>query len=422
MTFRPSGRLRCRMGRSAPEGRATIHISQPLRLALAGRYSEKAHREWQQFTAAASPDWPALAREAAGLGLAPLLYDACRRTAAPPTDVLADLHTHYLQTGLHNTLALRELARVLTLLNEAGIPVIVLKGAALAQMVYGNVALRPMVDLDLWLPFERLEEAQGLLASAGYVAPVPFPFTDESGLCWNELLLRSSQGPRPVVLELHWRLLDNPYYHRRLPMAPIWERSLPVMVEGVSSRVLAPDDLLLHLCSHNLYHHQGTVAQVGPDIGELLRQWGSAIPWPRFLESAQTSELSLAVQTTLLAAVADWYLPVPPEVVRAVAALKPRRRERFFVASQSSGYLKVLRTLLTLPGWRLKGRYLLRQLFPERSYLAWRYGAGPAAGLGRIYLDRFAAGLQRLHTEAGRLWRRPPVPPAAKENQPPPGE
>jgi hypothetical protein len=205
-----------------------------------------------------------------------------------------------------------------------------------------------------------------------------------------------------VALELHWRLLDNPYYHRRLPMAPIWERSLPALVEGVHSRVLAPDDLLLHLCSHNLYHHRGTVAQVGPDIGELLRHWDGAIPWTRFLDSTQRYELSLAVQTTLLPALSDWCLPLPPQVVSAVAALKPRRRERFFAASQGSGYLKVVRTLLTVPTWRVKGRYLLRQFFPERAYMTWRYGARSAGS----YLGRFAAGWRRLCQEIGRLRRR----------------
>jgi hypothetical protein len=92
-----------------------MQISAELRLALAGRYSEAACHAWQQRAAAAGLDWPALADEATGLGLAPLLYDACKRTAvAGMPDAVADsLHDHYLQTGLRNTLALTVFHRIL---------------------------------------------------------------------------------------------------------------------------------------------------------------------------------------------------------------------------------------------------------------------------------------------------------------------
>ena len=48
-----------------------------------------------------------------------------------------------------------------------------LKGAALAITVYDSIGLRPMGDLDLLVPEERLAEAVARLKALGYVQPHP---------------------------------------------------------------------------------------------------------------------------------------------------------------------------------------------------------------------------------------------------------
>jgi hypothetical protein len=54
-----------------------------------------------------------------------------------------------LYSALRNMRRCHELSKVLRILQNDGIPVIVLKGAALAEVVYGNIALRSMSDVDL---------------------------------------------------------------------------------------------------------------------------------------------------------------------------------------------------------------------------------------------------------------------------------
>jgi len=83
-------------------------------------------------------------------------------------------------------------------------PVIVLKGAYLAEAVYGDVALRPMCDTDLMVPRAELPRAQAVLLDMGGVQQQP---------AGNELLWREHHHPRPVVLrdlsiELHWTITD----------------------------------------------------------------------------------------------------------------------------------------------------------------------------------------------------------------------
>jgi hypothetical protein len=61
-----------------------------------------------------------------------------------PNDIMTQLRSHYIESLARNMLLFDELGRVLKAFNEAGIEVIVLKGAALAQTIYPDIALRPM--------------------------------------------------------------------------------------------------------------------------------------------------------------------------------------------------------------------------------------------------------------------------------------
>ncbi len=62
----------------------------------------------------------------------------------------------------------RELAQVVRACNDAGVPVILLKGAHLAEAVYGNIALRPMVDVDLLVKQADLMRVHDILIGQGY--------------------------------------------------------------------------------------------------------------------------------------------------------------------------------------------------------------------------------------------------------------
>ena len=78
-----------------------------------------------------------------------LLADRCRKNALRSLDQL------------------QELIRITGDFQEAGIPVVVLKGPQLARMVYGREALKESVDLDLLLVHDTdLEKAHLLLTGA----------------------------------------------------------------------------------------------------------------------------------------------------------------------------------------------------------------------------------------------------------------
>jgi hypothetical protein len=85
-----------------------------------------------------------------------------------PVDVRDHWKTAYTSTAATNLYLRRELDRVAARLERADIPVIVLKGMALLDEVYGELGLRPMVDIDLLVPEPFFADAGALLQELGY--------------------------------------------------------------------------------------------------------------------------------------------------------------------------------------------------------------------------------------------------------------
>ena len=365
-----------------------------LQTAIASCYSHDAAERWQQLLIETPPNWAVLADYASVLGLAQLLYDTIRRSdeSLISVEILSDLRKHYYDTAGHNLLILRELVSILRSFDAAGIAVVVLKGAALIQDVYERLAYRPMVDLDLLIRFDDLTLAMEQLEQHGYRVLHPAPFPDDSGLYWNEVMLVQQNRKGPAI-ELHWHLLDNPYYASRLKTESLIERSRQLCVADVAPRVLNVEDQIIHLCCHNLYHHSGRFTRSLVDIAFVVAKYGDEIVWEDITRRSEESDTTMAVSSAVEQLSDNWYTPIPEFVIDRTSAWKPSTRQRLYARSQENEYLRALRTLTALPGNRNKIRYIMGQLFPERDYIEWRYGLGSDTSLSAGYIKRYLSGL-----------------------------
>ena len=114
------------------------------------------------------------------------------------------MSTDYV-TAAHNILIYDDLVHALRALSNAGVPVIVLKGAALAATIYPSLAHRPMGDADLLVRPGDRDWARAVLEAIGYrflpeprqrFSPFGTEFTGEMSFRRNERTL----------VELHWEL------------------------------------------------------------------------------------------------------------------------------------------------------------------------------------------------------------------------
>lgn len=145
----------------------------------------------------------------------------------------------------------RVLQDALGLLAGAGVPVIVLKGAALAIGTYAEPELRPMNDIDLLVPPDAVDVAAGALRSGGFLVP------DEARTeFWKDayfhLPLRAP-GDGFVLVELHWAIAQ-PDRHRP-DTTELFGAAVPLAESTGAALMLGPEDMLTHLALHHSYHY-----------------------------------------------------------------------------------------------------------------------------------------------------------------------
>jgi hypothetical protein len=222
-------------------------------------------------------EWQALSEEAVRQGVAPLLYQRLSfgsPLAAPLPRVVQELRRIYLHNQLRNRMILDQASAVLSGLRECGVAVVVLKGLYLAGSVYGDWALRPMVDIDLLVRETDLEAVGVSLSELGY-----HPVDDEGYSGHHHLPPWTKQGAVPV--EVHTALIPrgNPFF---MDIEGLWERSCRSLVAGVPTLALSLEDTILHLCVHAVYNHALQISLLRYcDLALLIARHHRAVDWAR---------------------------------------------------------------------------------------------------------------------------------------------
>jgi hypothetical protein len=241
----------------------------------------------------------------------------------------ARLSQAYSGTLYRNIVLSAELGKVLAAFDEAGIPVITLKGTVLAEVLYGNPALRSVADMDVLVHAADMPRARRLLAELGYQR-LDMPPGWEHPFHENPYY---KAGRFPLIIELHWDLDD-----RRLVTTPeeqIWRRAERLELEGVSTLVLSPEDRLLFLSDH-LSKQGNQLLKFLADVAELLRKYEHSLDWDYVMQSAQAWQMATVICWALRHARGLLQAPVPEA---ALARLGP------------GGWRRALADFLLGPDW-----------------------------------------------------------------------
>ena len=134
--------------------------------------------------------WAEVPDAAEAHGLAPLLYRHLSDAGAPlPMETRQQLFASNVRHRDANQYRFEILGQILEAFEREDIRVVVLKGAALAHLLYESPGLRPFGDLDLLVEPQAAWRAQSVLGSLGFVAAQSAP-TD------RRLFSASSSAPR----------------------------------------------------------------------------------------------------------------------------------------------------------------------------------------------------------------------------------
>jgi len=349
-----------------------------LHLCLRARWDATALDEARALSQRDDFAWDAVRKVVEREGIAPLLYAIARGRSLLPANLEEAWRLAYFTNARRNLLLFHELERVLGQLAARGIPAIVLKGAALAGSIYGNPAVRPMCDVDVLVHQEDAPTALRVLTDIGYTTPQAEARAGDTLAYENEVLLRKP-GAQEMTLEIHWSLFDSPYYQHRLALNWFWETAVPLRIETLTTRMLGPEALLLHLCGHLLLHHGSDAPRMLwlHDIAEALIAYRDTLNWDGLLSQAQALDLTLPVRQLLLRVSEDWRIPIPETALARLQSLVPSAQEARVFADLTAPHRPVIRRfwadLASMPDWKTRLNYAWHSLFPTAAYMQRRY-------------------------------------------------
>jgi hypothetical protein len=231
---------------------------------------------------AAVPSFDELATAAEQHGMEPLVLAHIERTGlAIPFDVLGRLRARRTQHVHAAVVRTRVVSAVVGAMAQAGVPFLVLKGAALAHLVYGDPRLRPMRDVDLLIRKADGGRAQDVLMRCGFR---PGGIAVPSRHHHSQGMARTLEGAT-VTIELHHELMERTPFLEPRGYDDLLGRSQPFEWGGMSYRTLGCEDMLWHVYAHAfVLHtmHPGAIRLLSvADLVHATESWIDRIDWTR---------------------------------------------------------------------------------------------------------------------------------------------
>jgi hypothetical protein len=296
-------------------------LSPEFRLALACSMWPPSDRRIEAIRAAASGplDWLRFLRVAKRHQVVGLVHDGLRR-ALPvvPPEIAQEIAGQAAILIRENLGMAREALRLQRLFDEADLPVLFVKGAALSLLAFGDLGLRSAQDIDLLVANETLPAATALLLHAGYrqFDPPPEISDDQMRLVMS---LRKDVGLVHLAngfrIELHWRPFLNQH---AMPHTSIMSASRFVPLTGTSGlRTMSAGDLFAYLCMHGALHSWSRLKWLA-DINALI----SAFPdgsVEQFIRAAEVTGARRAATQALMLCRRLLGTPVPDRLLDPIA-------------------------------------------------------------------------------------------------------
>jgi len=279
--------------------------------------------------------------DGAGFRILPLLYRRLRELGVEGKNMGRLKGISRYQWAQYE-LQIRAASEVVALLENAGIPTILLKGLALNGSVYER-GERTTDDMDIFVARDRVQDAIQALTPHGWKSWYPHV---------EELLVASYSCPlwRPgrKPLDLHWNL-----FHGVPPDAEmereIWDNARPFEIGGAQTRILRAEFQLLHTSEHGLIFDETPPFRWLVDAWQVISRQKSPINWSRLASGARRRGLSIQVTRTLEYLSDALGLPLPDDALQPFKGYRPTAEEKLEYTASVRNFSTRHGFLQTLP-------------------------------------------------------------------------
>jgi hypothetical protein len=288
----------------------------------------------------------------------------------------------------------RALGRLLQAFQAADVPLLLLKGAALAYDIYPEAWLRPREDTDLLVRPADARRAGEVLESMG-LQPVQRP----AGRIVSHQQLFIQPGARGPLdaYDLHWKIANPAPFADLLSTDDLLREARLLTIDGVQARVPGRVHALLLACWHRVSHHYDDEELRWLYDLHLLATAADGAELERVLAITRATRTGAVCARGFSLASACFGTHLPEaflvDLERTVPETSPSVSAYMQRDASKAGLLAA--DLRALPGWRSRLSLLGETLFPPAAYMFATYGGSSRLLLPAWYLRRIAGGTAR---------------------------
>lgn len=173
-------------------------------------------------------DWNYIININSTHGTTPMFYHYLKQTdilPLIPLPIKQTIKMAYYQNAYKNFHRYKQLAEILSILRSEGFTIMLIKGAVLAPVIYKNIALRPMGDIDIMV--RRKEDEKRIRA---LISEVNHSLTLEIDYRHNDIIPKD--WPEKKVTDI---------------IEKVWERAIPLEIANTKVWMPCLEDFLLFL-------------------------------------------------------------------------------------------------------------------------------------------------------------------------------
>ena len=321
-----------------------------------------------------SLDWDYIWKTTCRHRIASIVFHHVKKTGFDgfaPAKIMKKMEGIYNATAYRNFLIRSELIKVLKVFRDEGIKVLLLKGLALIETIYKNVAFRPMSDIDLLVNKEDIYGVRRCMQELGFSQNLKWEgiqSVDDHHLTFYPL--KGQSAP----IEVHWNIgMSSDFFP--FQDESMVESARVINIGGIETLILSPEDSLVHLCFHLAYHHHCALGLMGLcDISEMINRNKGNLDWGSVVNRAKKYKMGPHVHMALSLVKRIGGTDIPNEVLSRLRRECSRaqihwlgRFEKNPLIVPSKKWETPLARLVWINGIWNKIRFLFKSLFPSWS-------------------------------------------------------
>lgn len=340
------------------------------------------HARQYDLTSMLTPDldWERVLDSAEHHRLIPAMHGALSGKNGVPSTLRARAHKHAWRV-LHFTAELQKIARCF---EQRGIEFLAHKGPALAQLLYGDPAMRQFGDLDVIVKSRDFRRAKDVLIESGYDSNLRLSPRHEQALLRSGYECSFGLNSARNLVELQWQIVPR-FYSINFDIDALFSRSMQVNLDDVALRTLGREDLLMVLCVHAAKHEWVQLGMLR-DIAALMNfdlDWNWIVAEARRLGIIKILQVSLLAANKLFNVSCRKELPSANEGTAELAsAVVSRLQHNYEPDTESIRYFRA--QLQTRERWLDRARFVWRLAttpsvqewesiqIPDRCFAAYR--------------------------------------------------